>query len=158
MHGVLPLEERFPSEQFRKDASNTPHIHRCIIIIGVAQELWGPVPPRLDVPIKERIGNSTVISKSLRLHTIMSIITEHSRRFSLINQYRLLAFNSTHSVRVSLPSWSTPRARPKSHMARSQLALSTRLDGLRSRCRTLALWMYLRPRRSWQRQYIQIIK
>ena len=38
-------------------------------------------------------------------------------------------------------------ARPKSQILRSQLALSRRLLGLRSRWRTLAEWMYFSPRR-----------
>ena len=38
-------------------------------------------------------------------------------------------------------------ANPKSHTAMSQLALTSRLDGLRSRCRTLALWIYFKARR-----------
>ena len=38
------------------------------------------------------------------------------------------------------------RARPKSQMRRSQSALTNRLEGLRSRCKTPALCTYLRPR------------
>lgn len=41
---------------------------------------------------------------------------------------------------------STPRARPKSQIVRSQLALTNRLEGFKSRCKTLALCKYLRPR------------
>ena len=40
------------------------------------------------------------------------------------------------------------RARPKSQILRSQLASSSRLDGFRSRCSTLALWTYFSPRSS----------
>ena len=40
------------------------------------------------------------------------------------------------------------RARPKSQIFRSQLALSSRLDGFKSRCSTLALWTYFNPRSS----------
>jgi hypothetical protein len=32
---------------------------------------------------------------------------------------------------------------------RSQVVLSSRLEGLRSRCRTLAEWMYFNPLRIW---------
>ena len=39
------------------------------------------------------------------------------------------------------------RASPKSQILRSQVALSSRFEGLRSRCSTAAEWMYLRPRR-----------
>jgi hypothetical protein len=38
------------------------------------------------------------------------------------------------------------RARPKSHILRSQFALSSKFDGLRSRCSTPAEWMYFSPR------------
>lgn len=38
------------------------------------------------------------------------------------------------------------RASPKSQILRSQFALTSRLLGLRSRCSTLALCTYLRPR------------
>ena len=37
------------------------------------------------------------------------------------------------------------RLRPKSQILRSQFALSRRLLGFRSRCRTFALWMYFSP-------------
>mmetsp|Transcript_36652 Transcript_36652/g.90504 ORF Transcript_36652/g.90504 Transcript_36652/m.90504 type:complete len:280 (-) Transcript_36652:472-1311(-) len=47
------------------------------------------------------------------------------------------------------------RARPKSQILRSQLALSSRLEGFRSRCSTLALWMYFRPLSSWYTKYWQ---
>ena len=39
-------------------------------------------------------------------------------------------------------------AKPKSHIFSMQAALTSRLDGLRSRCMTFALWMYLRPQSS----------
>ena len=38
------------------------------------------------------------------------------------------------------------RARPKSQILRSQFALTRRFEGLRSRWRMLAEWMYFRPR------------
>lgn len=41
------------------------------------------------------------------------------------------------------------RARPKSQIFKSQLELSSRLDGLRSRCKTLAVCRALRPRTAW---------
>ena len=44
---------------------------------------------------------------------------------------------------------------PKSHTLRSQLPLSSRFDGLRSRWSTCALWMYLSARRIWYRKYWQ---
>ena len=40
---------------------------------------------------------------------------------------------------------STDLESPKSQILRSQLELIKRLEGLRSRCNTLAEWMYLRP-------------
>ena len=46
-------------------------------------------------------------------------------------------------------SGSIPLARPRSHIFRSQLPLTRRLEGLRSRWRTLAECRYLRPRRIW---------
>lgn len=58
--------------------------------------------------------------------------------------YHLVA---TYSV--SVPVWSNSgsamRERPKSQILRSQLELSRRLEGFRSRCSTLAECMYLRP-------------
>merc|ERR1719446_1864304 len=57
---------------------------------------------------------------------------------------------TTYSVRKSRQSDGlTPRERPKSVILRSQFSLTSRLDGLRSRWRTLHEWMYLSPRRSW---------
>lgn len=47
------------------------------------------------------------------------------------------------------------RARPKSQIFKSQEALSSRLLGLRSRCRTPAVWMYLRPRSTCERLQLQ---
>lgn len=40
-------------------------------------------------------------------------------------------------------------ASPKSQILRSQLAFSRMLLGLRSLCRTFALWMYFSPLSSW---------
>ena len=48
-------------------------------------------------------------------------------------------------------SESTPRARPKSHIFRSQFLLTSRLPGLRSRCSTLALCIALSPRKICRR-------
>mmetsp|Transcript_22347 Transcript_22347/g.49735 ORF Transcript_22347/g.49735 Transcript_22347/m.49735 type:complete len:200 (+) Transcript_22347:421-1020(+) len=59
---------------------------------------------------------------------------------------------TTYSVSMSTPA-SKPRARPKSHSARSQLAFTSRLEGFRSRCSTLAECTYFRPRRIWNRKY-----
>ena len=47
---------------------------------------------------------------------------------------------------------STDLESPKSQILRSLLELIKRLEGLRSRCNTLAEWMYLRPRKIWKRQ------
>lgn len=58
---------------------------------------------------------------------------------------------ATYSVmKPELSSWeAADRARPKSQTLRSQLALSNRLDGLRSRCSTFAECMALRARSVW---------
>ena len=53
---------------------------------------------------------------------------------------------TTYSVMNALDSLQA-RARPKSQILRSQVAFSSRLLGLRSRCSTLAVWTYLSPRR-----------
>ena len=45
------------------------------------------------------------------------------------------------------------RASPKSQILRSQVALSSRLEGLRSRCSTEAECRYLRPRSSCAARY-----
>eukprot|EP00955_Chlamydomonas_euryale_P049873 354398-Chlamydomonas_euryale.AAC.1 len=45
-------------------------------------------------------------------------------------------------------TWLLVRASPKSQILRSQLAFTSRFDGLRSRCRMLAEWMNLSPRRT----------
>lgn len=58
-----------------------------------------------------------------------------------------------HFAVACLTSADTPRASPKSQMHRSQLAFTRRLDGFKSRCRTLAEWMYFSPRKSWKRKY-----
>merc|ERR1719335_504301 len=61
---------------------------------------------------------------------------------------------TTYSVRKSRQSEGlTPRDSPKSVIFRSQFSLTSRLDGLRSRCSTLHEWRYLRPRSSWYRKY-----
>jgi len=44
---------------------------------------------------------------------------------------------------------SRERASPKSQIFRSQDAFRSRLLGFRSRCRMLAEWTYLSPRRIW---------
>merc|ERR1719409_2293782 len=61
---------------------------------------------------------------------------------------------TTYSVRKSRQSEGfTPRERPKSVILRSQFSLTSRLEGLRSRCSTLHEWRYLSPRSSWYRKY-----
>lgn len=76
---------------------------------------------------------------------------------------RLLSYRAfapqarSHSVSSSSYSSSTPRARPKSQMARSQFALTKRLDGFMSRCNTLALWMNLSPLSTWPTRVVPTV-
>ena len=55
----------------------------------------------------------------------------------------------------SSPSTPTARARPKSAMTSSQLALTSTFCGFRSRCSTPAVCTNLRPRSSWYVKYLQ---
>lgn len=67
-------------------------------------------------------------------HTSMApVYPEHDSRSSGARYHRV----TTYSVMISWP-WE-PRARPKSQIFRSQFALTSRLEGFRSRCSTLAL-------------------
>ena len=61
---------------------------------------------------------------------------------------------TTYSVMNSVMTWPV-RASPKSHIFKSQLAFNSRLLGFKSRCSTLALWTYFRPRSSWYMKYWQ---
>ena len=63
--------------------------------------------------------------------------------------YHLVATYSVMYPAFSSGSTLKPLAKPKSQILSSQSALTRRLPGLRSRWRTLALWMYLRPQRIW---------
>jgi hypothetical protein len=64
-------------------------------------------------------------------------------------RYHRVATYSVIYPAFSSGSIEKPRARPKSQILSSQSALTSRLPGLRSRCSTLAEWMYLRPHRIW---------
>lgn len=81
-------------------------------------------------------------------HTSMALV--YSLKVNMISgaRYHLVA---TYSVmKPELSSWeAAERARPKSHTLRSQLALRSRLEGFRSRCRTLAECMAFNARRVW---------
>ena len=59
---------------------------------------------------------------------------------------------TTYSVSACEPE-STPRARPKSQILRSQFLFTSRLPGLRSRWSTFAECTALRPRRIWYTKY-----
>lgn len=58
---------------------------------------------------------------------------------------------TTYSVMKSVSE--VVLASPKSQILRSQFALSSRLLGFKSRCKTLAECMYFSPRSNWYRKY-----
>ena len=64
-------------------------------------------------------------------------------------RYHRVATYSVMYPAFSSGSMEKPLARPKSQILSSQSALTRRLPGFRSRWRTLAEWMYLRPHRIW---------
>ena len=81
-------------------------------------------------------------------HTSIAFV--YSFQESIISGAR---YQRVATYSVMKPAWFSSgcatRASPKSHTFRSQLPLSSRLDGLRSRCSTCAEWMYLSARRIW---------
>jgi len=58
---------------------------------------------------------------------------------------------TTYSVMKSVSD--VVLAKPKSPILRSQFALTSKLLGLRSRCKTLAECTYFNPRNSWYKKY-----
>lgn len=63
-------------------------------------------------------------------------------RYHLVATYSVM--KPWLAIWASAGSVSKPRASPKSQILSSQSALTSRLPGLRSRCRTEAEWMYCR--------------
>lgn len=61
---------------------------------------------------------------------------------------------TTYSVMKSVSD--VVLAKPKSPILRSQLALRSKLLGLRSRCKTLAECTYFNPRNNWYKKYCKI--
>lgn len=67
----------------------------------------------------------------------------------LTNYRQVTSERKKKSGRLFRFVWCLKRQRPT---LRSQVVLRRRLEGFRSRCSTLAEWMYLSPRRIWQRK------
>ena len=82
------------------------------------------------------------------LHTSIALV--YSLNVSIISgaRYHLVATYSVMNPELSSVE-AADRARPKSQTFRSQLALSRRFDGLRSRWRTFAECMAFSARKVW---------
>lgn len=82
------------------------------------------------------------------LHTSIALV--YSLNVNMISgaRYQRVATYSVMNPELSSVD-AAERARPKSHTFKSQLALSSRFDGLRSRWRTLAECMALSARSVW---------
>ena len=79
-----------------------------------------------------------------------SIALVYSLNVNMISGARYQRVATYSVMKPELSSWdAAERARPKSHTFRSQLALSRRLDGFKSRCSTLAECIALRARSVW---------
>ena len=79
------------------------------------------------------------------LHTSIAVVYSAQLRRSSGARYHLVTTYSVMNASVS----ALARAKPKSQILRSQLALRRRLLGFKSRCKTPALCTYFNPRRSW---------
>lgn len=98
-------------------------------------------------------GNSGLpLSISARMHPTLqtSIALVYSLKVNMISgaRYHLVATYSVMKPELSSVE-AADLARPKSQTFKSQLALSKRLEGLRSRCSTFAECIALRARRVW---------
>jgi hypothetical protein len=97
-------------------------------------------------------NNGFPLNISARMHPTLqtSMALVYSLKVSMISgaRYHLVATYSVINPELSSVE-AADLARPKSQTLRSQLALSSKLDGFKSRCSTFAECMAFRARSVW---------